>query len=323
MTETSPLIPSASVKAEASALGFYACGLSPAAPLPPEWTERYRNWLAEGCQACMDYLNRHAGKRADVGLLYPGARTVISVALNYQPVRPLPTDRWQLAWYAYGRDYHEVMKERLQTLLQRLQTRYPLQGRAFCDTAPVAERYWAWRGGLGWIGRHSQLVVPGAGSAFFLGELVVDLPADIYDTPTANRCGTCRRCTDACPTQAIRPDGTVDARRCLSYLTIEHRGDIPPEQARHMYPYFYGCDRCLSACPHLNRRLPSDVPDFVPRPELYDMQPADWQQLSRERYQQLFKGSAVKRAKFEGLSRNIEAMQKPCPPGNAEETDKK
>lgn len=308
MTETQPIIQSATVKAEASALGFYGCGLSPAAPLPPEWQERYRNWLAEGCQAGMDYMNRHTEKRTDIGLLVPGARTVVSVALNYQPARPLPSDRWQLAWYAYGQDYHEVMKERLHTLLQRLQARYPLQGRAFCDTAPVAERYWAWRGGLGWVGRHSQLVMPGAGSAFFLGELVVDLPADVYDTPIANRCGTCRRCTDACPTQAIRPDGTVDARLCLSYLTIEHRGEIPPEQARHMYPYFYGCDRCLLACPHLNRRLPSAVTEFVPRTELCDMQPTDWQQLRREKYQQLFKGSAVKRAKYEGLLRNIGAM---------------
>lgn len=312
MTDTLALIQAATVKAEAAALGFYGCGLAAALPLPPLWEQRYRTWLNRGCQAGMTYMERHLEKRLDIRQLVPGARTVISVALNYQPRQPLPADSWQLAWYAYGQDYHEIMKHRLHTLMQTLQTLYPLQGRVFCDTAPVAERYWAWRCGLGWVGRHSQLVIPGAGSAFFLGEIVVDLPADTYDSPAREHCGTCRQCSDACPTQAILEDGTVDARRCLSYLSIENRGTIPEDAARKMYPFFYGCDRCLQACPHLNRKRVTDEEAFDTRPELRDMTPDDWKTLSREKYRQLFKGSAVKRAKYEGLIRNIKAMQNGC-----------
>ena len=205
------------------------------------------------------------------------------------------------------------MRQKLNSLLETLRHSTPegtLQGRAFCDTAPVLERYWAWQCGLGWIGRHTQLVIPRAGSAFFLGELMLNLPADAYDAPfPTDRCGTCRRCIEACPTQALEEGRGLDARRCLSYLTIENRGGIPEEAAARMYPYFYGCDRCLRACPHLRSAPPATEPAFTPRPELLQMEEEDWMALDMERYRMLFKGSAVKRAKYEGLIRNLKALR--------------
>lgn len=298
------------IKAEASRLGFYACGLAPAQPVAPAHADFFKNWITQGRRADMAYLEGHEEKRLDPCLLVEGCQTVVSVAMNYYPKETIPDDRLQLSWYAYGQDYHQVMRNKLQALLATLQESYDgLSGRAFCDTAPVLERYWAWRCGIGWIGRHTQLVVPHAGSAFFLGELFLNLPADHYDSPlTTSNCGNCTRCIDACPTRALSPGQGLDARRCLSYLTIENRGAIPPEAARAMHPYFYGCDRCLKACPHLRMTRPTSEPAFSPHPELLAMKEEDWLKLSLEQYRTLFKGSAVKRAKYEGLMRNLKAL---------------
>ncbi len=327
MERTIPRLSAAQIKAEALRLGFSACGLAPAAPADTLHAAFLRQWLAQGRQADMDYMARHEDLRLDPRLLMEGCRTVVSVILNYRPATPIPPDRLQIAWYAYGQDYHDVIRAKLQALLQALQQDFPdgtLQGRACCDTAPVLERYWAWRCGLGWIGRHTQLVVPHAGSAFFIGELLLNLPADTYDSPIASGgtgysdsfatlCGTCTRCVDACPTHALSAGG-LDARRCLSYLTIENRGPIPEEAAQEMYPYLYGCDRCLQACPHLRHAVPAQEPAFTPRPELLQMTKEDWRHLSVEQYRRLFKGSAVKRAKYEGLVRNLTALGLTCPP---------
>ena len=307
------------VKAEAARLGFNACGLSPCQPVDHGHAQAYLQWLAQGHQAGMDYMTRHTDKRLNPALLVEGCRTIVSVALGYHPPQLLPGHEPQLARYAYGTDYHTVMRSRLQALLHTLQQHYPtlLPGsRCFCDTAPVLERYWAWRGGLGWIGRHTQLVIPHAGSEFFLGELFLTLPADSYSTPLDMDCGHCHACTAACPTQALQHDGGgLDARRCLSYLTIEHRGEIPPEAAIRLTPYIYGCDRCLLACPHGRQATPTTVHEFRIKPELMAMTATRWAQLDRAQYTALFKGSAVKRAKYEGLVRNIRA----CCQGKAEE----
>ena len=327
MERTIPRLSAAQIKAEALRLGFSACGLAPAAPANARHAAFFRQWLAQGRQAGMDYMARHEDLRLDPRLLMESCRTVVSVILNYRPATPIPPDRLQIAWYAYGQDYHDVVRAKLQALLQALQQDFPdgtLQGRACCDTAPVLERYWAWRCGLGWIGRHTQLVVPHAGSAFFIGELLLNFPADTYDSPIASGgtgysdsfatlCGTCTRCVDACPTHALSAGG-LDARRCLSYLTIENRGPIPEEAAQEMYPYLYGCDRCLQACPHLRHAVPAQEPAFTPRPELLQMTKEDWRHLSVEQYRRLFKGSAVKRAKYEGLVRNLTALGLTCPP---------
>lgn len=313
MVKTENILSATQIKAEAARLGFSACGLAPAEPVAPQHAAFFKRWLGEGRQAGMAYMEGHEAKRLDPRLLVEGCRTVVSVALNYRPSTPIPDHKLQIAWYAYGQDYHDIMRQKLNGLLEALRHSTPegtLQGRAFCDTAPVLERYWAWRCGLGWIGRHTQLVIPRAGSAFFLGELMLNLPADAYDAPfPTDRCGTCRRCIEACPTQALEEGRGLDARRCLSYLTIENRGGIPEEAAARMYPYFYGCDRCLRACPHLRSAPPATEPAFTPRPELLQMEEEDWMALDVERYQMLFKGSAVKRAKYEGLIRNLKALR--------------
>ena len=320
MGKNIPRLSAAQIKAEALRLGFSACGLAPAISVDVRHATFLRQWLTHGRQAGMDYMARHEDLRLDPRLLLEDCRTVVSVILNYLPATPIPPDRLQIAWYAYGQDYHDVIRAKLQALLQTLQQAFPegtLQGRACCDTAPILERYWAWRCGLGWIGRHTQLVVPHAGSAFFIGELLLNLPADTYDAPItgqaddrdgfATRCGTCTRCVDTCPTHALSTEG-LDARRCLSYLTIENRGPIPGEAARKMYPYLYGCDRCLQACPHLHHAVPTQEHAFTPRPELLQMTEESWRHLSVEQYRCLFKGSAVKRAKYKGLMRNLAAL---------------
>lgn len=299
------------LKQQAAELGFSACGLAPAAPVDPQRAAELKRWLAKGCQADMHYLENNLDKRLNPCLLVEGARTVVSLAVNYysSQVSPASGSAYRLARYAYGTDYHEVVKQLLRRLMQQLGLEEGRDGRVFVDTAPIDEKYWAQQCGLGWRGRHSQLILPRAGSYFFLGELVLVHPADVYDAPMQSRCGNCRRCIEACPTGALRGDGTLDARRCLSYLTIEHRGPLPPEAAGSLSPCFYGCDRCAEACPW-NLRFASDTPiaDLQPREALLQMQNEDWKALTLEKYRQLFRKSAVKRAKFEGLKRNIDAL---------------
>lgn len=315
MTHTEITLSAKQIKAEALRLGFYSCGIAPAQEVDTKHKAYYQNWIKQGAQGSMGYLEQHENLRFDPRELVPGACCVVSVALNYYPGTFMSDEAGCLSWYAYGKDYHEVMKDKLRQLMAAIMASIPAEqrekiapGRAFCDTAPVLERYWAWKAGLGWIGRNHQLIIPGAGSTFFLGELILTLPADQYDTPTPDRCGHCRRCMDACPTQALTGEG-FDARRCLSYLTIENRGDIPEWASIHMDPCFYGCDRCQSACPHMRFAHPTEEKAFQISEELKAMTRSQWQQLSIEDYRRLFRGSAVKRAKYEGLIRNIQAME--------------
>lgn len=296
---SSACLNSKDVKAKALRLGFSACGMARALPLDADAQAHFGRWLAEGAHAGMDYMARNVRLRMDPSLLVPGAQTVVSVALPYRPAHPVDG----LAWYAQGKDYHVVVKDRLQQLMQEIGA----TGRCFVDTAPLAEKYWAWRCGLGWQGRHTQLVIPGQGSMFFLGELVVEQMADSYDEPMENHCAACRRCVDACPAHAL-DRGWVDARRCLSYLTIEHRG--PWLSPLRLSSAFYGCDECLKACPH-GSHAPCGDAAFQPSDALLAMTSASWRTLTLEQYQQLFKGSAVKRAKYDGIMRNIRAWEPP------------
>ncbi len=301
------ILNSSSLKSEALKLGFSRVGLAPAGRVPDAVMADYVKWLAEGCQGEMHYMENHMELRRDPRLLLEGARTVVSLAMSYHPGEH-PTQKG-LAWYAQGLDYHEVIRQRLQQLVASL----PLKGdggaRICVDTAPVMEKYWAWRCGLGWIGRNRQLVVPHQGSAFFLAEILLTCEADrydkpLYDNPMFTGCGACRRCLEACPTGALSEEG-LDARRCLSYLTIEHRGALPIDVRPLLDECFYGCDRCLRACPHLSKAQETPVEEFRPSEELLQMTDEDWQRLTPEQYRQLFRGSAVKRAKYEGLMRNI------------------
>ncbi|MCR4613382.1 MAG: tRNA epoxyqueuosine(34) reductase QueG [Bacteroidaceae bacterium] len=307
------------VKALALGMGFTACGVARAESIDPSCAVAFREWLDQGRNAGMAYLQNHEDKRLDPRRLLEGAQSVICVALNYYPKQLLSPDQLQFAYYAYGHDYHDVMRSRLGMLASALGMD-PLsmgkgRGEAFklcCDTVPMLDRYWAWRAGLGWIGRNKNLILPHHGSYFFLGEIITTRRFDHYDEPIADHCGTCDRCLRACPTGALTQtdDGqtTLDARRCLSYLTIEHRGDLSPDTASAMGNCIYGCDRCQQACPYNRNARPTDVADFEPTDDFLHMQPKDWQQLTPEQYRRLFRGSAVKRAKYEGLRRNIDAI---------------
>lgn len=328
--EVSPLLSSLRIKEAAKRLGFSHCGLAPAEPVDEAFMAHYEQWLREGKQGEMHYMENHLALRRDPRLLLSGAKTVVSLAMSYNPGSS--ETQKGIAWYAQGRDYHEVIKERLQRLIAPLNPpmmgdyssatqSLPLMGepegamgvRICVDTAPIMEKYWAWRCGLGWIGRHTQLVIPHEGSAFFLAEILLTMEADVYDkplydTPYHAGCKGCRRCLDACPTKAISEHG-MDARRCLSYLTIEYRGELPEGSKPYLDECFYGCDRCLRACPHLAMNEATSVDEFRPSSALLAMMPEDWSRLSVEEYRSLFRGSAVKRAKFEGLQRNIAAMR--------------
>ncbi len=297
------LIDTATLRAEARRLGFLRIGFAPAEPVPEEVQQHYLHWLRQGHHADMAYLERYKSQRFFPHLLLPDVRTIVSLAVSYHP-GPLPTQH-ALAWYAQGRDYHLVLRRLMRTLME---SRH-LTGRAFVDTAPVMERYWAWRCGLGFRGRNTQMVIPHVGSAFFLGTLFLLEEADHYDSPLTpafltDLCGTCHRCEEACPTHAIT-NSQMDARRCLSYLTIEHRGDLPSWAQPHLKNCFYGCDRCLHSCPHLLTPEEPPIEDFRASQPLLAMSPADWQSLTPEQYRLLFRHSAVRRAKYEGLLRNI------------------
>lgn len=307
------------IKAEALRLGFFVCGFAKAGPVTDAMRQHYLDWLAEGRNADMAYLNNNLDKRFDPRLLVPGVKTIVVVALNYFPAHRLPEGEPQIADYALGLDYHDIVKQKLRQLAANVGiTDY----RAFVDTAPVLERYWAVQAGLGWIGKNQQLIIPHAGSEFFLGELFIadELQPDALqpDELKPNRCGTCHRCVDACPTHAISlPAKHVegygditrfDARRCLSYQTIENRGELADEAKAAMGDTFYGCDRCQRACPWNRFATPNTEPQLQPREELLAMTRQKWDNLTVEDYRRLFKGSAVKRAKYEGLMRNINAL---------------
>ena len=313
------------IKAEAKGLGFFACGIAKAEAVDSDTADGYRRWIADGGHASMHYLADNIDKRLDPRLLMPGVKSIVCVALSYAPAKTIPADQYQIAYYAYGKDYHDVMKQKLHALASACGiTTY----RAFCDTAPVLERYWAQRAGLGWIGRNHQLIIPHAGSMFFLGELFVTDTLH-YDSPTPNRCGRCHACLDACPTSSIisnqssiiNNQSSFISSRCLSYLTIEHRGPIPnssflipnssfliPNSSFLIPNSIYGCDICQLACPWNRFAVPTTEPSFQPSEALLSMTKEKWHNLTEEQYRQLFKGSAVKRAKYSGLMRNISAI---------------
>ncbi len=304
------------IKAEAQRLGFFACGVAKARRVDADEERRLRRWLESGMNADMDYMHNYLDKRLDPRLLMPGLQTILSLVMNYAPARTLPEGEPQIAAYALGQDYHDVMKNRLHLLAAFIEQQLkagnaipanqPLNYRAFVDSAPVLERYWAVQAGLGWIGRNHQLIIPRAGSMFFIGELFLDFELQ-YDAPMSGRCGNCSLCITHCSTHALSADRNFDARRCLSYQTIENRGQLSDEARHGMGEYIYGCDRCQTVCPWNRFAQPNHTEEFQPKPELLGMTRKKWEQLTVEDYRRLFKGSAVKRAKYDGLTRNIKA----------------
>ena len=296
------------IKEYALQIGFDACRICRADDSGRE--AQYAAWLSQKCHADMAYLERNFEKRMDPRLLVEGARSIIAVALNYFPPEKLPEEAPQFAYYAYGTDYHDVVKSKLQQLFAFVAHRHPeVSGRCFADSAPVLERFWAAKAGIGFIGKNTLLIIPGKGSYFFLGEIILNLVLD-YDSPLTQHCGRCRRCMDACPAGAIERPYWLNAGRCISYQTIENKGEITPEVASLMHDNVYGCDICQKVCPWNRYAQPHETPELMPSSEFLSL---DWQKLvgmDEEAYRKLFRKSAVKRAKFSGLQRNVLAVSK-------------
>ena len=296
------------IKAEAKRLGFLSCGISKAGFLEEE-APRLENWLNQNHHGEMKYMENHFDKRLNPTLLVDDAKSVISLLLNYYPSETQSSDSYKMSKYAYGQDYHFVIKEKLQELLQTIQTEIgEVSGRAFVDSAPVLDKAWAAKSGLGWIGKNSNLLTQQVGSFYFIAELVVDLDLE-YDYATTDHCGTCTACIDACPTEAIVSPYVVDGSKCISYFTIELKENIPQEMKGKMDDWIFGCDVCQDVCPWNRFSKSHNEPLFNPNPELLSMTKKDWEEITEDTFKKVFKNSAVKRTKLDGLKRNIKFLK--------------
>lgn len=285
-----------------------SCGISKAGFLEEE-APRLEKWLNENRHGQMQYMENHFDKRLDPTKLVDGAKSVISLLLNYYPAEKQQGDTYKISKYAYGEDYHFVIKEKLKELLHSINENIgEVGGRAFVDSAPVLDKAWAARSGLGWIGKNSNLLSKQVGSFFFIAELIVDLELE-YDTPVTDHCGSCTACLDACPTQAIVQPYVVDGSKCISYFTIELKENIPQEMKGRFDDWAFGCDVCQDVCPWNRFSKPHSEPLFNPHPELLSFTKKDWEEITEETFRAVFKNSAVKRAKFSGLKRNIDFLR--------------
>lgn len=296
------------IKTQAKNLGFDFCGIAKAGFLEEE-APKLENWLNQNYQGEMAYMANHFDKRLDPTKLVEGANTVVSLVYNYFPRKELFQEKedYKIAKYAYGQDYHHVIKDKLKVLLENLRDEIgEIGGRAFVDSAPVMERQWAQKSGLGWLGKNSLLLNKEMGSFFFLAELVIDLEVAPDPPMLKDYCGTCTKCIDACPTEAIVQPGVVDGSKCISYLTIELKENIPAAFKGKMENWVFGCDICQDVCPWNRFSKPHQEPLFDPKPELEEMTNRDWEEITQETFSKVFSKSAVKRTKFNGFLRNID-----------------
>jgi epoxyqueuosine reductase len=301
---------SSNIKKRAEELGFSHCGISRAEELTEE--ARYlESWLNQDRHGSMHYMSNHFDKRINPAKLVDGAKSVISLSFNYY------TDKKQadpsapkIAMYALGQDYHTVVRARLEKLLDYIRSETgDVNGRCFVDSAPVLEKAWAQRSGIGWIGKNTNLLTKRQGSYFFLAEIILDMDLE-YDSPVKDYCGSCTRCVDACPTQAIYEPYKLDASKCISYFTIELKDQMLPDKYKGILDnWMYGCDICQQVCPINSQAQEHQVPEFAPKPELINMSKKDWEELNEDTFKKLFKHAAVKRTKFSGLKRNIEFLK--------------
>jgi epoxyqueuosine reductase len=298
------------IKESAAKLGFEFCGIARAEFLEQE-AKRFESWLKKGYHGEMSYMENHFDKRLDPSLLVPGARSIISLMYNYYPTKHQREDSYKISKYAYGEDYHKVIKHRLKELVEVLREQIgDFHARVFTDSAPVMERSWAERSGLGWIGKHSLLINKRKGSYYFLAEIICDLELE-HDPPVStDHCGTCTRCLEACPTEAIIPDKTVDASKCISYFTIELKNDIPAEFTGKFDDWIFGCDICQDVCPWNRFSLPHSESRFEPRRELLEYSKQEWEEITEDLFRDIFKNSPLKRTKFSGLKRNLSFLKK-------------
>lgn len=299
------------IKETARALGFDFCGISKAAFLREE-APRLEAWLKQKAHGKMSYMENHFDKRLDPTKLVPGAQSVISLLYNYYPENDLAAENpknHKIAKYAYGKDYHFVIKDKLKAFMGILREKIgDIDGRVFVDSAPVMERQWAAKSGLGWVGKNTLLIHKEQGSFFFLAELIIDLELD-HDGPIKDYCGTCTRCIDACPTDAIKPY-SLEANKCISYLTIELKDEIPKEFKDQMEGWAFGCDICQDVCPWNRFSKPHHEPEFNPKEELKELINNNWEDLTDEIFGEIFRHSAVKRTKLNGLKRNLNFLKK-------------
>ena len=298
------------IKEKAIELGFSGIGIAKAEFMEEEAT-RLKEWLDLGYHGKMNYMTNHFDKRTDPRLLVENAKSVICLMYNYYNPDIESDSDYKISMYAQGRDYHKVIKKRLKGFFNDIENAFgSFSGRYFVDSAPVLERDWAKRAGLGWIGKNTMLITPQKGSYFFLCEMIVDFELE-YDSPIDDYCGTCTKCIDACPTDAINEEGyLMDGSKCISYLTIELKGDIPMEFEGQMEDNIFGCDICQDVCPWNRFSKPHNEDTFLPENALKEMTNTSWDELTEDNFNQLFEGSAVKRTGFHGLKRNIKFVSK-------------
>ncbi|WP_269234668.1 tRNA epoxyqueuosine(34) reductase QueG [Flavobacterium flavigenum] len=296
------------IKSEAKRLGFISCGISKAGFLEQE-APRLEKWLKNNYNGQMAYMENHFDKRLDPTLLVDDAKSVISLLLNYYPAEVQNNESFKISKYAYGQDYHFVIKEKLKEFLHSIQENIgDVSGRAFVDSAPVLDKAWAAKSGLGWIGKNSNLLTQKVGSFYFIAELILDLDLE-YDHTVTDHCGSCTACIDACPTQAIVAPYVVDGSKCISYYTIELKENIPYEMKGKFDEWMFGCDTCQDVCPWNRFSKPHAEPLFNPNPELLSFSKKDWIEITEETFRSVFKNSPIKRTKFDGLKRNIKFLE--------------
>lgn len=297
------------IRAKALELGFDACGFAEADRVSDEAVRQYKDWLDSGKNDCMNYATKYQELRNDPRELFPGTKTVISVALNYYPARFRSKDAPHFSYYAYGRDYHDVIKERLKVLAEYIRQNWNEESRICVDTAPIMEKYWAREAGIGMIGRNNLLIIPGKGSFFFLGELLTSLEIE-PDEPCRDTCGDCMLCVNSCPGGALEEESSLDARRCLSCQLIERRGELPAWVADVAGNRIYGCDECQISCPHNRKACSTTISDFNPQEEFLELSLAKILSLDNTDFRRIFGKSAIRRAKLEGLLRNANIVKR-------------
>lgn len=297
------------IKQEAQRFGFIACGISKAGFLEEE-APRLEQWLNSQKHGQMSFMEDHFDKRLNPTLLMDGAKSVVSLLVNYYPPETQVEGTYKISKYAYGKDYHNVILKKLRKLLRSIKTEIgEVSGRAFIDIAPIMDKAWAAKSGLGWIGKNSNLITQKVGSFYFIAELILDLELE-YDNPTTDHCGSCTACIDACPTQAIIQPYLVDGSKCISYYTIELKDNLPQEMKGKFDDWAFGCDVCQDVCPWNRFSKPHSEPLFNPYPELLSYTKKDWEEITEEVFKGIFTNSPLKRTQFEGIKRNINFLKK-------------
>jgi len=298
------------IKSTAAQLGFHYCGIAKAIQLDDD-ARRLESWLQQGFHGNMQYMENYFDLRTDPRKLVPGAKSVITLLLNYFPAEQQQNNAPKIAKYAYGKDYHDVIRDKLNNFIQIIKQNIgDINGRGFVDSAPILERTWAVRSGAGWIGKNGNLITKQQGSYFFIATLITDLDLITDDAFAKDYCGTCTRCIDACPTNAIKENKVIEGSRCISYFTIELKDEIIPTEMQNKFEHWmFGCDICQDVCPWNRFSKPTNENAFTPIPEILNLSTEEWNTMSEEAFKKIFKSSALKRSKYKGIQRNLKFLE--------------